>query len=332
MTNIQTKIKDGTRDYIFEDAKLKRQIINGISSLFEANGYSEVITPSFEYYAVFNPDNDPDRDETIYKFTDEKNRTIALRSDCTMPIARIAATKLIGEQRPYRLFYCQNIFNSFSGDNHSLLETTQSGIEYIGADNPAEADLEVIKIAIMTLRQYFKDDFRLEIGHGKLFGILTEYYGIDPETSEQARKLIEMKNFAALENMNLPAALKMLPKVFGQMTNSGDADNLLEFEKEVGSNQVSEILNYIRTVFKELSSCGYEKYLSFDLGMVHRLDYYTGVIFDGFVYGSGRTVLSGGRYDNLICKYGRDLSAIGFGLNIEDTFDILKMAKRRENK
>lgn len=331
MTDFQIKIKDGTRDYIFNDAKLKRQIMNSLTSLFDANGYNEIITPSFEYYDVFNPDNDSVTDENIYKFTDEKNRRIALRADCTMPIARIAATKLQGETLPYKMFYCQNIFNAYSEDNHNLLEETQGGIEYIGADNPLEADLDVLKLAIMSLRTFFKDDFKVEIGHGKLFGVLVEIYGIDHVIAEQARKLIERKNFAAIESMELPPAFKMLPKLFGQMNNPEDSEILEVFEKTVNDERVSEILSYLRTIYKELCKCGYEKYLSFDLGMVHRLDYYTGIIFDGLVYGSGKTVLSGGRYDNLISKFGRDLNAVGFGLSIDEVFDVVKTSKKGEN-
>ena len=103
------------------------------------------------------------------------------------------------------------------------------------------------------------------------------------------------------------------------------------FENTVNDDRVSEILVYLRTIYKELYKCGYEKYLSFDLGMVHRIDYYTGIIFDGFVHGSGKTVLSGGRYDNLISKFGRDLNAVGFGLSIDEVFDVVKTSKKGEN-
>lgn len=331
MTNFQTKIKDGTRDYIFSDAKLKRQLVNGLTSVFESNGYNEIITPSFEYYDVFNPDNDSLTDETIYKFTDEKNRRIALRADCTKPIARIAATKLLSETLPYKLFYCQNIFNAYSEENHNLLEATQGGVEYIGAEDPIEADIEVLKLAIMSLKSFFNDDFKLEIGHGKLFGLLVEHYGIDSNVAEQTRMLIERKNFAAIESMDLPSAFKMLPKLFGQLDNGEDSSILKEFELAVNNENVSEVLNYLRYIYEELSKCGYSKYLSFDLGMVKRLDYYTGIIFDGFVYGSGKTVLSGGRYDNLISKFGRDLNAVGFGLSIDEVFDVVKTSKGGNN-
>lgn len=330
MMDLKKRIKDGTRDYIFYDAKLKRQIMNNLTSLFESNGYCEIITPSFEYYDVFNHNGDCARDEEIYKFTDEKNRRLALRADCTMPIARIAATKLNGEALPYKMFYCQNKFNAYSEDNHSLLEVTQGGVEYIGADNTTEADLNILKLAVMSLRSFFKEDFKIEVGHGKLFGLLVDIYNINSVVAERARKLIERKNFAALESMDLPYAFKMLPKIFGQMNSCEDLNELTKFEETVGDERVSGILSYLGSIFKELSNCGYGKYLSFDLGMVHRLDYYTGIIFDGFVYGSGQTVLSGGRYDNLIAEFGRDLNAVGFGLNVDEIFDIVKSNKRED--
>ena len=115
------------------------------------------------------------------------------------------------------------------------------------------------------------------------------------------------------------------------MNNEEDSVILEEFESSVNDSRVSEILSYLRSIYKELSKCGYEKYLSFDLGMVHRLDYYTGIIFDGFVYGSGKTVLSGGRYDNLIAKFGRNLNAVGFGLSIDEVFDVVKAMKKGGN-
>ena len=324
MKNIDYGRTDGRRDYIFEDAMIRRDICEKLVRLMSESGYKETVTPTAEYFDVFSADPTRSMGDNVYKFTDEHNRLMALRCDCTVPIARIAATKLTDTPLPYRLFYCQNVFSAPKTGN-ALTESTQCGAELIGTDpdNTIEADIEILELAAKSMQALFGMDFRIELGHGKLFTTLAEIYNIDPETSETIRRLIETKNFASIESMKIPKPFKMLPKMFGNADNE-DLSELDEFAEETGSEKIREIIDYIKNLIIKLKEKGYGNCLSFDLGLVGRLDYYTGIIFGGFVRGLGHAVLLGGRYDNLTANFGRDLPATGFGITVDDIFDLLK--------
>ncbi|MDF2686365.1 MAG: phosphoribosyltransferase regulatory subunit [Clostridia bacterium] len=309
---LRTVIKDGTRDYMFGECELKRSIVDRLLKLYKQWGYAEIMSPTLEYYNVFNI-GDTLQNEDIYKLTDEKNRLLSLRADCTMPIARIAASKLNNVALPFRLCYSQNVFNN----GNKLIETTQSGVELIGSDD-IRADIELLTLSVMSQKTFFNGNFRIELGHGQLFKVLTEEFQIDEVTAETARQLIENKNFAALETMELPTAIKILPRMFG------DISVLNDYLNRVNNSRVEEIINYLKNIYEKLDSIGFSHYISFDLGLVHRLEYYTGIIFRGYVAGSGQTVLSGGRYDKLLNSYGKDLKAIGFAISVDEIFDIMK--------
>lgn len=324
MKTTENRRTEGRRDYIFEDAELKRVICEKLIGMMKKAGYRETVTPTVEYFDVFSADPTRSLGDNVYKFTDERNRLMALRCDCTIPIARIAATKLSDTPAPYRLFYCQNVFSSPSAGSQRT-ESTQCGAELIGTDsgNSMDADIEILELAAQNMQALFGLDFSIEIGHGKLFTTLSELYGIGPETSETIRKLIETKNFASIESMKIPKPFKMLPKMFGRAITE-DLSELDDFVKETGSEKIKEIIDYLKTLILRLKDKGYGNCLSFDLGLVGRLDYYTGIIFGGFVRGVGHSVLLGGRYDNLTANFGRALPATGFSITVDDVFDLLK--------
>lgn len=315
MDKLKTGIKDGTKDFIFGECKLQREICDAYLNLFEKWGYDEIKTPTIEFLNVFSGEKIDEmiRTDEIYMFTDEKNRLIALRPDCTMPIARVAATKLGNIQAPYRLCYSQKVFNA-TGQSH---ESAQCGVELIGPDT-LFSDIEILNLAIKSQKIFFDKNFRIEIGHGKLFKILIEEFNIEEELAEKARKLIEHKNFAAIQEMKLPDEIKILPRMFG------DVSVLDEYAKIVNKKSVCDILDYLKRIYDILVMNGYEEYVYFDLGIVHRLDYYTGIIFRSFVEGSGQTIISGGRYNNLLENYGNPFPAVGFGIAVDPVFERLK--------
>jgi ATP phosphoribosyltransferase regulatory subunit len=189
-----------------------------------------------------------------------------------------------------------------------------------------DADTEILELAAQSMKALFGLDFSIEIGHGKLFTALADLYGIDGGTAETIRKLIEAKNFASIESMNIPKPFKMLPKMFGNATDE-DLSVLDSFVEETGSEKIKEIIEYIKSIIIKLKEKGYGNCLSFDLGLVGRLDYYTGIIFGGFVKGVGHSVLLGGRYDNLTANFGRALASTGFSITVDDIFDLLKDRK-----
>ena len=182
-------------------------------------------------------------------------------------------------------------------------EAAQCGVELIGARG-VRADLEMICMAVDSLRSCGLKNFHIEIGHAGIYRALASEMKIDDETAEQIRALIEGKNFAALraflaDYSDRPAcaALNQLAYLFGGV-------EVLDEAEALGSGEEGTIA-YLRTLYQLLEQAGYGRYVRFDLGLVHQIDYYTGVVFRGYVEGAGTAVLSGGRYDRLLEAFGR---------------------------
>ena len=309
---------EGTRDLLFEDCLARRKVEGTLSALFEGFGYSEVVTPGIEFYDAFSGSTRNFRQESLYKLTDSKGRLIVLRPDSTIPIARLAATRLKESGTPLRLYYNQSVFS-----NNALLkgrsdEVVQAGIELIGGDNVKRADLEVLCTAVEALASFDKDNFRLEIGHIGYFKELVAQLNLDDDIIEEIRMLISTKNFPALNDLldeigdnDITRALKQLPSLFGGIEVLDKASDIYANDKITG------ILYNLRKVFNRLSSLGYEGKISVDLGIVSHTDYYTGIVFKGYLSEVGHSVLKGGRYDNLIGSFGKELPAVGFGVNVD---------------
>lgn len=164
MKSYEKLTPEGTRDFLFEESDALRRIERGLSELFKEKGYKKVITPTVEFFDVFNRESAGTLPENLYSMTDAYGRLLVLRPDSTLPIARIAATRLKGAELPIRLYYNQNVFSrrkKLTGRND---ETSQSGIELIGV-NGIRADIEVIETAIEALKVCGAPDYKIEIGH-----------------------------------------------------------------------------------------------------------------------------------------------------------------------
>lgn len=307
---------EGTGDLLFEQCAKQREIIERLSGIYERMGYSEVQTPALEFYDVFNHNSFGMVTEGMYKMVDPQGRIMVLRPDNTLPIARLFSTRLQNAAKPMRLYYNQSVYNiakSMRGQQNSYM---QSGVELIGADGK-RADLEMLFMAIEALGSIV-DDFRIEIGHAEFFRVLASKLPVDDVTRENIRLSIESKNYAALSSMldeieQTPATnlLRKLPGLFGGEEVFEKAERLCMDE------DLAKPFGYLREIYQELVSLGLGNKIIIDLGIVHRNDYYNGLIFSGYIHGSGDKVLSGGRYDSLIECFGEKTPATGFALYID---------------
>ncbi len=307
---------EGTGDLLFSECVERRAVESKICKMFARGGYNEVRTPFLEFYDVFNLGDSFLPMDSMYKLSDNKGRLMVLRPDNTLPIARMTATKLSNAQLPIRVYYSQTSFaigQSLRGESD---QNKQTGIELIGAGG-IKADLEVIVMAINSLRSNL-DDFRFEIGHSGIFKALADNLNVDEETKEELRDYIESKNYGALSEAleQMPdsssvRALRQLPRMFG------GAEVLRQAYEVFEGCGVTEYLDYLGDIFGRLSQLGLGDKLIFDFGIVHRKDYYTGVVFTAYAHGSGNKVLSGGRYDNLLRKFGFPTPACGFAVDID---------------
>lgn len=311
-------IPEGARDLIFNECRKKKIIINGLEKTFETFGYDEVITPTVEYYKTFSIDDKCMDEEKIYKFFESNGRILALRPDMTLPIARVVSTKMKEVEAPIRLRYTSNIFRvnrKFGGKKN---EYTDLGVELIGVPE-LDGDIEVLTMALEGFKKLNISNFKLEIGNIKFFNEIFDKSKIKEDEKEKLAELIEEKSLIELEKFldcleieeSKKNFLKRLPWLFG---DEDILNNDIEFKDD---KDVMEAILYLKKVNKILKELGYEENITFDLGMVPGVNYYTGIIFKGYIEGARAPVLSGGRYDNLIKSFGRDLPAVGFSIDVD---------------
>lgn len=317
-------LPEGTRDLILNECIVKRKLERDIDELFNKWGYKEVITPTVEYYETFNQNSNTLREEDMYKFFDNKGRILVLRPDMTVPIARVVETKLKDTELPIKLRYNSNIFRVHKSLGGKRNEYTDIGIELIGLSEK-ESDLEILVLALEALKKLGLKDFKLEIGNIGFFNGAFVNTDIDEECKSKIAKFIDEKNLKSLEEYledldienEYKAFFNKLPWMFGDKS-------ILEKAKELAFNDsIKENLDYLEKIYLDLEKLGYGDNITFDLGMIPRLNYYTGIIFKGYVDGVGTTVLRGGRYDNLIKPYKNYLPAVGFSIDINSVIPII---------
>ena len=320
-------IPEGMRDILFEECISKVKIENEFRELYINSGFEELISPTIEFYDVFNGDNNTMEQEKMYKLFDNKGRILVLRPEMTTPIARMAATKLKEQALPLKLCYTSNIFRVNENFNGKMDEITQSGIEIIGTAS-LKADAEVIITGINALLATGLKNFKIELGQAEFFKGLTEELNMDEEAIEKLRNLIENKNFAALKDFideNKPLIkeeeeiiLRELPSFFGGIEVISKARSMTT------NKSALQALDSLECVYLMIDEIGLSSYLAIDLGMVHHINYYTGIIFRGYSNEVGNNILSGGRYDKLVGKFGEDMPATGLAINVDNILLSLK--------
>ncbi|MBP3380235.1 MAG: ATP phosphoribosyltransferase regulatory subunit [Ruminococcus sp.] len=324
MKNYDLITPEGTKDLLFGECIIRRNIEDTLLKLFKSRGYSEIITPGLEFFDVFNLKSRYFPQENMYKLSDSKGRLMVMRPDSTLPIARVVATRLREAALPLKLCYDQTVYRTEPALKGRSDEIVQAGIELIGSEMKM-ADLEVISAAVDSLNAFGKE-YSLEIGHIGVFKALVAKLDADDADKERIRKLIENKNFPALNDMldgmgssPVTAALKQLPGLFGGEEVFEKAEELIPDES------VKEILNELREIYCDARDiCGAEGNVTVDLGLVNKTDYYTGLIIKGYMKGHGAEVISGGRYDRLISDFGDDIPAVGFAVNVNAIQKVLE--------
>ncbi|AGX44102.1 ATP phosphoribosyltransferase regulatory subunit [Clostridium saccharobutylicum] len=310
-------LPEGTRDLILDECIIKRFLERNIDGIFEKWGYKEVITPTLEFYETFNYNSQSLKEEDMYKFFDNRGRILVLRPDMTIPIARVVETKLKDSKIPIKLRYTSNVFRVHASLGGKRNEYTDCGVELIGLEDK-KSDLEVLVLALEALKKLELRDFKLEIGNIGFFNGAFKNLDIDQEYKENIAQFIEDKNMKSLEDYLDTLDIKdEYKKFFNKLPWMFGDKKILEDAKNIAFNDdIKENLEYLEELYEQLDELGYGENVTFDLGMVPRLNYYTGIIFRGFGEGVGNTVLRGGRYDSLIQASKKYIPAIGFSIDI----------------
>ncbi len=304
MKKLDITIPEGTRDLIFAEADLQNRLATKFTDIYKSSGFCRVETPAIENYDLISTVNSSIKQENMYKLTDNTGKLMALRPDNTTPMARVAATKLYNSGKLQKLYYNQKIYRingDYSGKRNEIL---QSGIELIGAPG-LKGDL----LCIMTALEIMKSlglEYKLEIGHAGFFNSIVESYNLNDEEDAELRRYVEEKRYVRYQknaDSKFDDRLRKLPQLFGGAEIFAEAREIAN-----GIAEAEAALDYVERLYNMLISAGYGEYIMLDLDIVPKFDYYTGVLFRGYIANAGEPVLKGGRYDRLLATFGRDLT------------------------
>lgn len=314
---------DGTRDILFKDCVVRQNINDAVMGQLQSRGFRPVMTPAMEFYDLFGQSRYFPQ-ESMYKLVDGRGRLLVLRPDSTIPIARLTATRLQNEKEPLRLCYCQTAFRFGPTMRGRLDEVSQCGAELIGAAG-AKADLEMLFTAHKCLHACGAGEYTLEIGHMGVFRALIDQLEAPAGRKEEIRQLIESKSYAALGELleglapaETAAALQTLPRLFG-------GEEIFEKAASLSAQpDFQAALAETRRLYLQLRAAQPKLTVLVDFGLVNQAEYYTGVLFRGYLPGVGQPVLSGGRYDRLLDDFGVSKPAIGFAILVDAIADYLQ--------
>lgn len=319
---------EGVRDIYNRECEEKLYLQDKIHCTFKSYGYSDIQTPTFEFLEIFDKDKGSVDQKNMYKFFDREGNTLVLRPDITPSIARAVAKYFHEEDMPLRFCYNGNTFINNAEHQGKLKEVTQLGAELVG-DNTSDADVEAISLIINSFLECGLEEFLIEIGHTEFLKVLMDEAHLNDTESENLKELLENKNFFGVEELinhtNIDDELKKLFLKLSELT--GSIDVITEARKFSTNKKIIAALDRMEEVYKILTYYGYEKYVSFDLGTVGNHEYYTGIVFKGYTYGTGNAIAAGGRYDTLLHHYGKNSPSIGFAINIDQLLLALNRQK-----
>ena len=319
---------DGVRDIYSLECEKKNVLEQRLHQRLKTYGYHDIQTPSFEYFDVFSQEVGTIPSRELFKFFDREGDTLVLRPDFTPSIARSAAKYYMDETRPIRMCYMGNTFVNNSSYQGRLKESTQLGAELLGDASP-EADAEMIAMVIELLLDAGLKEFQVSIGQIDFFKGFLLAAGLDEEQEFTLRELISNKNNFGIEefldDIRMPKTCReafiRMPQLFG------NAEVLKEARRLADNSRSICAIERLEAVYHALKLYDLTDYISFDLGLVSKYKYYTGVIFQAYTYGTGEPIVKGGRYDNLLARFGKNFAATGFAVVIDQLMSALSRQK-----
>ncbi len=308
---------EGFKDLLPREAAIKRQSEHALSRLFAAWGYREVVPSTVEYSDIFTAGMKADFEEKMYRFSDDRGRTLVLRPDLTLPLARMAA-HMQEEPLPLRFFYQGSIFRYLPSKAGRQREFFQMGVELLG-HRGAPADAELLALAAASLKALGIRDAKICLGNLGFVNSYLEKTGVTAEQGDRIKKYLGEKDLVGLETYvdGLSLSRQAREDILGLTRLKGGREVLTEAAGWV--QQVEDM----QELFTILDSYGVTGDILVDLGLVRGLDYYTGIVFDVYTGRLGSPLGGGGRYDRLLASFGRDLPAVGFAFNMDNVLLLL---------
>ena len=305
-------IPPGTRDVLPDEMRELRALLESLRTSFEEAGYGEVRTPTVEYEDVLRK-GDAQAAGAGWRLFDDHGRLLVLRSDMTIPIARLVATRFPDHDGPLRLCYGGEAYRSVTRGSGQLTEFLQAGAELIGVPG-VEGDAEIVALVLKALSAAGLRRHSVGVGDGALYRRLCEALAVDSELIDELIGFLMRRDLAGLESRvrsaALPEALAEIPSLRGGPEVLDRAEQAMG---EAGATAVMEL----RGLWEVLSQLGHGERVILDLGLVHELGYYTGAVFEVYDPAVGFALGGGGRYDGLIGRFGTARPACGIALDVQ---------------
>jgi ATP phosphoribosyltransferase regulatory subunit len=305
------RIPSGTRDVLPEETREVRAITDILRQVFEQHDYGEVYTPALEYETVLSG-ADMAEAGPAYRVFDETGAVLALRSDMTVPIARVVATRYASSEPPLRFCYFAHCYRGVRPQRGQARELLQAGIELIGSPAP-DGTAEALTVLCSALDAVGLRDYRIGVGDASLFPALMSSLQVHEEVRAGLLEALARRDFVDLES---------------QLAETGLPDQaaalLLDVPQRRGGPEVlsnapsvaADAVTGMRRVHQLLDASVAERVI-FDLGLVRNIGYYTGAVFEVYDPALGAPIGGGGRYDELLARFGRRLPAVGFALGVD---------------
>lgn len=299
--------------------KVRKRMLREINSW----GYQMIETPTLEYYETVG-EASAILEQQLFKLLDQQGHTLVLRPDMTAPIARVAASKLLKYRVPLRLAYSANVYRAQQREGGRPAEFEQIGVECVG-NSTVSGDAESIALLISSLKASGLEDFKVFVGHiGFVQELLLHILG-NEDRAEQCRKFLFEKNYVGFREHVKSLQLSSIDKerLIKLLSLRGGEEILQEgkssLENEKGIHDIEEL----EELWRQLKEYDLHTYVNFDLTLVSHMSYYTGIVFEVYTDKVGLPIGNGGRYDNLLNKFGWDSPATGFGIVLDRLLEAL---------
>ena len=310
-------IPPGTRDILPDEMRELRRLHRVLVDVFEAHGYGEVSTPTIEYDEVMAR-GDGRSAGSAYRFFDERGELLSLRSDMTIPMARLIATRYADAQPPFRFCYLANLFRAVRPQRGQMREFAQAGVELVGAPAPG-GTAEVIEVLGAALDAAGLSRAVIGLGDADLYRQLLAELGIEGEARDSVLARLATHDLVGLESelSELDGVSEERRRTLVALTQLRGGREVLDEAREIGGDAVERAIARLRETFDALEARGAADRVRIDLGLLRDLGYYSGAILEVYDPALGHVLGGGGRYDGLMSRFGVDLPAAGFALYLE---------------
>ena len=314
----------GTRDVLPPESTRLLNVQARVLERFRMHGFREVVTPALEYAEVVD---EPKLRDSSFKLFDPDNQTLLLRPEMTTPIARLVVQRLRNSPPPHKLSYSLPVYRRANVGRGQSAEFHQAGVEVVGSSSPGEdaGAISLLVDALESLGLRAQDDFVVVLGQTAFYeGYLRARA---PEVAPDLLTALAAKNLVRVDDLSatLPeegaAGARGIPRLVGPATEGSVLAAASYYAEQ--SPDAKAALENLQDILDHLQACGRLGAVMLDLGLIGRRNYYTGAVYEVYASGLGFTVANGGRYDNLLLRFGEPMPATGFAISLERLISIL---------